>query len=183
MIADVSGVEIRRAWPEDASSIARMHCASARAGYSTFFPTSARKPTSRSLEPGWEQLLRSPGAFVWVACTGGEVIGSVAIAADDGVPSGLALCRLYVDPDWRGQSIGTALHDAALNHARSGSHGRINLWVLQRNGRARVMYERLGWRYMPGPRMGNAVPGVFDVLYELHLLRSLATDKSATNVR
>ena len=30
---------------------------------------------------------------------------------------------------------------------------------------------------MPGPSMDNAVPGVFDVLYELDLHGSLATDK------
>ena len=67
----------------------------------------------------------SPSA--WVAFTGGEVIGSVAIGADDSIPNGLASCRLYVGPDWWHQAIGTTLHDVALNHARAGSDGRISL--------------------------------------------------------
>jgi GNAT superfamily N-acetyltransferase len=183
MIADVTGVEVRRALPDDARSIARMHCASAVAGYSTIFPASAGKLTSRSLEPGWEQLLHSPDASVWVSCSGDDVVGSVVVSVDDSVPSGLALCRLYVEPQFWGASIGSTLHDVAVDDALANSHARINLWVLERNGRARSMYERRGWCYVPGPLMSNAVPGVFDVLYELDLDRRLAPDDSVSNVR
>jgi GNAT superfamily N-acetyltransferase len=145
-----------------------MHCFGSRR-LQQDLPDSANKPTLRSLEPGWEQLLTNPSAVVSVACSGRDVVGSVVVASDNTVPSGLVLCRLYVDPQRWGQSIGSMLRDTALDNARAHSPARINLWVLEHNVRARKMYERRGWLYVPGPVMSNAVPDVFDVLYELDL--------------
>jgi len=65
------------------------------------------------------------------------------------MPSGLLLKRLHVHPSAWSQGIGTALHDHALATATQNGADRINLWVLEGNGRAREMYER---RNLPSPK-------------------------------
>ena len=46
----------------------------------------------------------------------------------------------------------------------------LNLWVLERNHRARRMYERRAWELVPGRCLPNDDPTVLDVLYQRQLL-------------
>jgi predicted N-acetyltransferase YhbS len=78
----------------------------------------------------------------------------------------MVLDRLYVDPRWWRQGIGSALHDGALAVAADRGARSINLWVLEENLPARAMYERRGWRRLPGWTRPNVPPTVVDVLYE-----------------
>jgi GNAT superfamily N-acetyltransferase len=70
---------------------------------------------------------------VWVAEAASRPVGFAAVGGD-------MLNHLYIAPDWQGRGIGGALLDAALL-----GRDRLELWVFQRNERARTFYERRGF--------------------------------------
>lgn len=72
---------------------------------------------------------------VWVADDGGRVAGFAALARD-------VLTHLYVDPDAQGRGVGSALLERVKGERPAG----FELWVFQRNDRARRFYERHGCR-------------------------------------
>ncbi len=157
---------VRLALRGDARAIANIHCVAAIAAYVDIFPRDASKPTPDSLEPSWLQLIDDPDVEVFVATVGDVLVGSVVLEPDEEVPAQLLLKRLYVDPArWR-QGVGSTLHDHVLAQARRREAGSLNLWVLERNERARRMYERRGWQLVPGRTLPNDPPSVVDVLYE-----------------
>jgi GNAT superfamily N-acetyltransferase len=78
-----------------------------------------------------EQLMAEN--HVWVAETGGEVVGYVAF--NDGW-----LSHLFVHPKHQGRGLGAAL----LAHVMADRRER-QLWTFQRNARARAFYEQHGW--------------------------------------
>jgi GNAT superfamily N-acetyltransferase len=55
---------------------------------------------------------------------------------------GNELSHIYVEPGAQSRGIGTAL----LDHAKSLRPERLELWVFQKNERARRFYERHGFR-------------------------------------
>lgn len=75
-----------------------------------------------------------PGSEVWVAESGGRVVGFAAVHGDD-------LDHLYVDPLAQGQGLGDRLLAAA-----TAGREHLELWVFQRNTGARRFYERHGWQ-------------------------------------
>ena len=162
-------VVIRTGMAEDAVSIARVHCDAAIAGFAHIFASTTPKPTPASLQASWQELLTHRQAQVLVAEERGDIVGVVAVAADETVRSGLTLSGLYVAPARWDSGIGAALHDQAIAHARSQGADAINLWVLEANHRARSMYQQRGWQLIPGPSKPNDEPGILDVLYELAL--------------
>ncbi len=97
------------------------------------------------------------------------VVGAVAVGPAGGIPTGLLLHKLYVDPERQGRGLGVALHDLALSRARERGAEAINLWVLEANTAARRLYERNGWRLVPGRTLANEPPSIVDVLYERRL--------------
>ena len=54
---------------------------------------------------------------------------------------------LYVDPDWWGRGVGTALSQAALDFIASRGHQLAVLHVLKMNVAGRQFYEQRGWTY------------------------------------
>lgn len=70
---------------------------------------------------------------VWVAEADGRPVGFAAVGGD-------MLNHLYIAQEWQGRGVGGALLEAA----RSG-RDRLELWVFQRNDRARTFYERRGF--------------------------------------
>jgi len=165
----VAGVTVRGAAPAEALALARLHSAVVGHAYASMFPAGSPKPTPESLEASWSALLDDTTVSVLVAEAGHDLVGSVVLAPYDAAPSGLLLKRLHVDTAWWGRGVGGSLHDTALDVVRKRGADRINLWVLEHNGRARVMYERRGWRLVPGRTLANDVPSIVDVLYEKRL--------------
>jgi GNAT superfamily N-acetyltransferase len=140
-------------------------------GYDGIFPPEAPKPTAGELIHRWRRVIAGgpPSTTALVAChgTAGAVVGTVAAMSDVDGPYNAHLRRLYVDPGHWGRGIGRRLHDAALDHLRTGGHPVVALWVLEGNVRARSMYERWGWRATPARK--PAYPGVDEVLYVRNL--------------
>ncbi len=159
---------IRPAAVFDVGEIAVVHCEAALAAFADIFPPTASKPTPASLRPRWEQLVADPTATVLVAETT-VLVGFVAVLLEPTVPSGMLLDRLYVHPRRWGTGIGSALHDAAVAIAVGLGADAMNLWVLEANTGARTMYERRGWRLVPGRTLQHDTRTVIDVLYQLDI--------------
>jgi ribosomal protein S18 acetylase RimI-like enzyme len=93
----------------------------------------------------------------------GELIesGDVTVLLGGDGPDGLALMRfrpslwsetldcyleeLYVVPERRGQGLGRALMEAAMDHARERGAGYMDLGTAETDTAARALYEKLGF--------------------------------------
>jgi len=185
----------RRGLPSDAAALARVQSRAAVVAYAHIFPPQAPKPTTAALTPSWADMLIDPFTTVIVAedaarpNAGRDVVGGIVDRADVGraggtvvgivggvvvrvepaAPAGFLLERLYVDPASWGTGIGGLLHDEAVRAARERGAGRMNLWVLLDNHRARDMYERRGWRRVAGEQLAHTSPPIIEVRYELEL--------------
>jgi ribosomal protein S18 acetylase RimI-like enzyme len=151
--AKIGDVEVRRATPDDASAIARVHVRAWRAAYRGILPDdlldglSVEQRTAR-----WgEWLAASGGEVATLVATGagGEVTGFCGVATpsrdDDATERTAEIAATYVDPDrWRG-GIGAALLDAALGELRAAGYRDATLWVLAENAPARAFYARHGF--------------------------------------
>lgn len=120
---------VRRARPGDALAVRRLL---KELGYSN---------DSRATDETVSQVVKHPEAAVFVAADGVEVVGYLALSCRPQMRlAGLlaSVDELVVQPQRRGQGIGTQLLDAAIAHAKSLHCRRIE--VLQ--SRARDSYER-----------------------------------------
>ena len=116
-----------------------------------------------SLDPDLEDPAETYESL-WVALVDGDVVGSVALRADDA--DTLVLKRMYLRPEQRGRGLGRRLLDTALAHARSSGAKRITLDTTERMVGARALYEQYGFKRVAGddPRQGQQ-----RLLYELDL--------------
>lgn len=131
---------VRRARPEDAEGIARLHQQTHREAYGHLLPA--------SVIDGWTVPQR---AVIWREMIARDV---VAVAEADGEPVGFAsvgaprdeppvrereLGTIYLLAAHHGTGLGQALLDAVLGDAPA------SLWVLADNPRARAFYARNGF--------------------------------------
>ncbi|MFF8673649.1 GNAT family N-acetyltransferase [Streptomyces sp. NPDC015242] len=79
------------------------------------------------------------GEVVGWACHGPYREGEVRTADAE-------LYALYVHPDHLGRGAGQALLAQSVSRCAAAGHGRLLLWVLKENVRARRFYERAGLR-------------------------------------
>ncbi|WP_411079076.1 GNAT family N-acetyltransferase [Streptomyces sp. cmx-18-6] len=83
-----------------------------------------------------------------VAEEAGTVVGWAALGPsreEDREPGDGELLALYAAPDRIGAGVGKALMQHTLTAARERSYGRLVLWVIAANARARDFYERGGF--------------------------------------
>jgi len=88
----------------------------------------------------------SKGDGLWVAHSGEDFAGSVAV---DGALVGTEGARLrwfIVPPPFQGCGTGAALLDRALAFCREVGHDRVFLWTFQGLAAARTLYERAGFQ-------------------------------------
>jgi GNAT superfamily N-acetyltransferase len=161
------GSAIEEATAGDVDALAALHLRAALEAYAHIFPSGAPKPVADDLARAWARELASPAATVFVAREGGVVVGGVVASTDDRTRGMGNLRRLYVDPDRWGVGTGRALHDAAVACLTAARVRLPSLWVLEGNERARRMYERWGWRLVPGDRFEHTGVAVAEVRYTL----------------
>ncbi len=99
------------------------------------------------------RLLAMPGAFGLVATASAKAPTPVGlllarIAADEA-----ELLTVCVDADRRGRGVGSALLQAALDHAAAAGARRVYLEVEESNGPALALYRRAGFE-VAGRRAG-----------------------------
>jgi ribosomal protein S18 acetylase RimI-like enzyme len=119
------------------------------------------------LDPDFDGDLDDPAATyaaLWVAVDGSDVVGSVALRdLGDGA---LELKRMYLRTAARGRGLGRRLLAVALASARADGAALVRLDTTEDMVAARALYERHGFRRVPGraPRQGKE-----RLLYELEL--------------
>ena len=164
MLAEFGSVSVRPAGISDVASMAALHLRAATQGYRDIFPLDAPALTHEALLGEWQDLFSKQRAVILVAVIESEVVGTVVLERDD-VDSSWWLKRLHVDPDYWGCGIGSMLHDEAVAAAWQQGVDRLDLWVLEKNDRARQMYERRSWALVSGQTLANDPPTVVDVRY------------------
>ncbi len=169
---------VRRATPQDAAGIARVHVRGWQVGYRGLVPDAvldALSPTDRAVT--WRARLEHPAATdatTSVVVDRDEVLGfaSVGAARDaDATPTTFELWALYVDPGrWR-TGVGGALDDAVTDQLRALGAARATLWVLTQNHRARAFYESRGWEAEGATRVDRRAGPVPVDLFETRYAR------------
>ena len=146
----LSALQIRRATPDDAVTVATIQVHGHRFAYAGLLPQPAGDDEwiARRAEV-WRRLLAAdqPGQG-FVAVRADRAIGFVTVGPADEptLPSTTGqLFSLYLEPDVIGTGVGRALHECAVDALRAGGFTDAVLWVLEENARARRFYERAGW--------------------------------------
>ena len=123
------GSRLRRALPEDAVAIADLM----RSSKAVAMPW-LRVPHTAEEDRNWVATVLLPEHDVWLATDEDAITGVVALTPGH-------LEQLYVATDRQGAGVGRLL----LDHAKRLHPGGLELWVFQRNARARRFYENAGF--------------------------------------
>ncbi|MER6157818.1 GNAT family N-acetyltransferase [Streptomyces sp. NPDC001868] len=144
-------LRIREMTPADCRPVAEIRVGGWRAAYAGLVPQSYLD--AMDVEEDAEKrrvMLSKPDSPVvnLIAERAGEVVGWAAYGPyrDGDVRTDDAeLYALYVRPDDFGGGVGGALLKACTENCATTGHGRMLLWVLRENTRARRFYERHGF--------------------------------------
>jgi GNAT superfamily N-acetyltransferase len=123
-------MEIRRAVPGEAGSLAALWLRSRAASY----PSIPRTVHTGEEVHRWFEDVVLPTCEVWVADRGGQVRALMVLDHE-------WIDQLYVDPAFTGRGIGGALLDRAMRQRPTG----LKLWTFQSNFEARRFYEVRGF--------------------------------------
>ena len=97
-------------------------------------------------------LFSTPGSEYWVAEDCGKIIGGCGVFPTPGLPDGCAeLQKLYLLSDYRGKGVGRELMEKAFGSSRKLGYTQLYLESLPELGRAISLYEKAGFRNIPGP--------------------------------
>jgi len=142
---------LRRASIEDAEAIARVHVASWQGAYAGVLSEDflAGLSVDRRAE-GWRRLwTQQPDLHVYVAERDGAIVGFASTGSsrdEDAGESCGELEAIYLDTTFWGTGVGARLHALVIDDLAAGGFTEATLWVLDANARARLFYERHGWR-------------------------------------
>jgi putative acetyltransferase len=101
-------------------------------------------------------LFKKPNSIYWIAESDGIIIGGCGIYATPSLPEGCAeLVKLYLDSAQRGKGIGKLLIEKSFESARIFGYNKLYLESMPELGRAISLYEKTGFKSIPGP-MGNS---------------------------
>ncbi|MDR3472862.1 MAG: GNAT family N-acetyltransferase [Devosia sp.] len=116
---------------------------------------------------GYEQLPQP--RQLWVAEQDGGIVGSIFVAPSEGIAGSAQLRMLYVEPEARGQGIGSTLVAQAVSFARENGFARMRLWTHTIQEAARRLYAAAGFAVvetMPEDNFGMQMLGE---IWELRL--------------
>ena len=87
------------------------------------------------------------GGVTFAAADGDRFVGLAAGFDDDeeGLPDGVHLVAMWVDPDARRQGVGARLVEAVVSWAREREAPEVHLWVADGNEAALELYRRIGF--------------------------------------
>jgi len=102
------------------------------------------------------KLFRMPGSEYWIAEENGVIVGGCGVYPTTGLPEGCAeLVKLYLTASLRGQGIGWKLMENTFYSAKKFGYKQLYIESLPELGKAISIYERTGFRKIPGP-LGNS---------------------------
>jgi GNAT superfamily N-acetyltransferase len=129
-------VELRRGTPEDADAVAEIWRLGWLDGHQGLVP-------QELVDARTEESFRTRAA---------ERVGDTTVAVVDGAIAGFVMVvddeveQVYVAAPHRGTGVAGALLEEAERQVRANGHSEAWLAVVAGNARARVFYERSGWR-------------------------------------
>lgn len=149
-------VRIRPAVVSDALEIARVQVESWRWAYPGLLPQSyldALSPERRARS--WTELLQASDLrmITWVAVDDDGYCGLVSagpVRSDSGTTG--EVYSLYVSERVASTGVGHLLLAYTTAQLKAMMFGQAVLWVLEQNARARLFYEREGWKQEGMPR-------------------------------
>ena len=143
---------IRRAVKSDIEAIYALSCKVHNASYAVLIPDDHRDEfladftfSDQKLRDRYDYFLPrlvDPSWYVWVAELDGHVVGYTKEVRTDSHT--ISKRGLFVDPDYQGRGIGTALFETSLSIARSG--GIFHLEVIEGNKKAQDLYKKHGFK-------------------------------------
>ncbi|MEU6682400.1 GNAT family N-acetyltransferase [Streptomyces sp. NPDC046832] len=146
-------LRIREMALADCDRVAEIRVGGWRSAYRGLIPQSCLDGLSveADAERRRTHLAQSDGSVVNLVAedAGGGLVGWACHGPyrDGEVRTGDAeLYALYVHPDQVGRGVGRALLTESVARCSAAGHGRLLLWVLKENDRARRFYERAGFR-------------------------------------
>lgn len=93
------------------------------------------------------------GQRCWVAARDGEPVGSILLTKKTQKVGQLRL--LYVEPEERGQGIGSRLLKESISFARRAGYRKLVLWTQDEEREARRLYARLGFELVGSSSHSN----------------------------
>jgi putative acetyltransferase len=101
------------------------------------------------------ELFQTPGSMYHVAVYDGRIMGGGGIFPSDGLPEDTCeLVKMYLLPEGRGIGLGRKLINHCISWANANGYSDIYLETMPELSQALKVYEKFGFRYLPGP-MGN----------------------------
>jgi GNAT superfamily N-acetyltransferase len=149
-------VRVRPAVAADALQIARVQIESWRWAYPGLLPQSYLDALSAERRArSWTQLIEASDMrmVTWVATDDDGHCGLISagpVRSDSGTIS--EVYSLYVSERVAGTGVGHRLLAYATAQLKAMMFGTAVLWVLEKNLRARLFYEREGWSLVGVPR-------------------------------
>lgn len=116
----------------------------------------AMSVVARDTREAFAQLYFADGAGFWLAWLEEKVVGCIALRAMPQFTDSGEVKRLYVQPEYRGQGIAVALHNALENYARNFGYQWLYLDTADNMTSAIRFYEQQGYercaRYNENPQ-------------------------------
>ena len=116
-------------------------------------------------------FVRDPnGSKLWIAETGGTIVGSAAIVY---VEKSIAQLRwFFVEPEYQNKGIGNKLMQTALDFCRENNYQSIFLWTFMGLDAARHIYDKAGFTIKDEKPNGEwSSVEIIEQKMELHLKR------------
>jgi GNAT superfamily N-acetyltransferase len=105
----------------------------------------------------------------WVATSGGQIVGSIAIDGMEAGNRGARLRWFIVAPELQGRGIGRRLMREALDFCRRAGIKRVYLWTFAGLDAARHLYEEFGFVLREEHRDTQWGKMVLEQLFDLYL--------------
>jgi RimJ/RimL family protein N-acetyltransferase len=146
----MTAMQIRQAWPEDASAVAGVYVRSWQVAFAGLVPQYYLDAMDSSREEfGWKTRIaetRWPTSGVLVAEAEVGIVGFAGFSPSQETAAVAEIGTLYAMPEVWGMGIGKQLMLATLTTLGQAAYTQVTLWVLEDNERARRFYEAAGWR-------------------------------------
>ncbi|MCJ2085856.1 GNAT family N-acetyltransferase [Methylobacterium sp. E-005] len=146
---ELGDITIRRAVSSDAATIATLHTASWRDAYAALLdPTYLAGPIEDERRALWSDRLEHPDprrTTLLAETADATALGFGCVYRDLDPAWGSLIDNLHVDPQRRGQRIGSHLMEAVARCVETNAElSGIHLWVFEANEAALRFYIRLG---------------------------------------
>ena len=140
-------MNIRLATSADAENIAQIHSDSWNFTYSNNVSSDVIEKYTSRFQAMWCKMLENNTDSHYVIEREGNIVGFLTLtpSRDDDLNESCEIVALYLSPEHIGKGFGRQAMDWAKEEVQRRGYGKISLWVLEKNLRARRFYEKSGF--------------------------------------